>query len=175
MTEPRPIIKVLRYPDGQTVTCLEWDEDGAYLIVEHRIHREGAINGPHWHPDLTEKFTVVEGTMRFMVDGKETLAGPGSSLVISPRQIHQFWKVNKGLLVMLHEVRPPGNHWQMFELLHKLETEGKMNPRGIPWNPLWIGLVWASMDGYIAGPPKLLQQIVLGGLARLARLLGYKL
>ncbi|MDF2713256.1 MAG: hypothetical protein K0R28_181 [Paenibacillus sp.] len=175
MTEPRPIKSELRYPDGQTITCLAWDtdKDGEYLLVEHRMYRNGAINGPHWHPVLTEKFTIVQGTMLFRVDGNETVAGPGSTLVVSPNQVHQFWKESDGPLVMLHEIRPPGRHWQMFALIHKLECEGKMNQKGIPRNPLWLGAAWESMDGYIAGPPKLVQKIVLGGLARLARVFGY--
>ncbi|XID94524.1 cupin domain-containing protein [Paenibacillaceae bacterium WGS1546] len=176
MSETKPINQVLRYPDGQTVACVAWDtdSDGEYLLVEHRMFRKGAINGPHWHPVLKEKFTIEQGTMRFRVDGEDTLAGPGSTVVVAPNQMHQFWKENDGPLVMLHEIRPPGRHWEMFALIHKLEVEGKMNPQGIPRNPLWIGAAWGAMDGYIAGPPKLAQKIVLGGLARLARVFGYK-
>ncbi|GGD60771.1 cupin domain-containing protein [Paenibacillus nasutitermitis] len=173
--KPSHMNRVLLYPDGQTVTCLEGDEQGEYLLVEHRIYKNGAINGPHWHPVLTETFSVLQGTMQFKIDDKETMAGPGSTVVVSPKQVHQFWKVGGDPLVMLHEIRPPGNHWKMFELLCKLECEEKINRKGIPRNPLWLGALWGAMDGYIVGPPKFAQTIVLGGLARLAALFGNKI
>jgi quercetin dioxygenase-like cupin family protein len=122
---------VLIHPDGSAVTLVErGDELGEYLRVEHKINRKGAINGPHWHPVLSEMFTVRQGKMRFRVDGEETLMGPGGTISISPGQVHQFWNEGGDPLVALHEIRPPGLHWQMFALLHKLETEGRMNRKG---------------------------------------------
>ncbi|WP_199617675.1 cupin domain-containing protein [Paenibacillus alkalitolerans] len=176
MSNDYPNGSVLLYPDGQSVTCLERskDNDGEYLLVEHKIIRNGAINGPHWHPVLTETFTIKQGKMRFKVNGEETVLGPGEKLTIFPGQVHQFWNESDTTLVALHEIRPPGLHWQMFALIHKLECEGKLNGKGIPRNPLWLGLAWEAMEGYMAGPPKIAQDLVLGGLARLAKGFGYK-
>ncbi|WP_240644331.1 cupin domain-containing protein [Paenibacillus paeoniae] len=176
MTGIMPKNRELRYPDGRTIICKAWgrDQDGEYLLVEHRMTQKGAINGPHWHPVLTERFMVEQGTIHFKVDGEVMAAGPGSIVSVWPRQVHQFWKDDDELLVMRQEIRPPGNHWHMFELIHKLETEGLMNRKGLPRNPLWLGAAWASMDGYIAGPPKFVQKVLLGGLGRLAKALGYK-
>lgn len=175
MTNKLEDTTVLAYPNGQSVTWLEegLDERGAYLIVEHRIVRKGAVNGPHWHPELTERFAIREGRIRFERDGEEVTLGTGGELTILPGQVHQFWKEGDEPLVMLHEIRPPGKHWEMFVLIHKLETEGKTAASGIPRNPLWLGLAWETMDGYLKGPPILLQKLLLGGLARLARKLGY--
>jgi quercetin dioxygenase-like cupin family protein len=175
MRQHQPNPGVLVHPDGSTVTCLEWntDDQGEYLLVEHNISRNGAINGPHWHPSLTETFTIIQGTMRFRVDGKDIWAGPSERLTVTPGQVHQFWNESDGQMIMRHEIRPPGNHWQMFMLIHKLETEGKLNKKGIPSNPLWLGLAWKSMDGYIAGLPVTVQKVVMGGLARIANALGY--
>lgn len=52
--------------DGRTVTLLDssTDDQGQFLLVEHMIIQQGAMNGPHWHPVLQEKFTVKEGRMR---------------------------------------------------------------------------------------------------------------
>ena len=167
----------LVYPDGQAVTCLEQgtDRNGAYLIVEHKINRKGVVNGSHWHPNLTESFTVIEGKMRFVIDGEETVVGPGRKLTIAPGQVHQFWNESEGPLIAHHEIRPPGLHWQMFALIHKLECEGKLNRQGIPRNPLWLGLAWESMEGYLAGVPTIVQKLLFGGLARLAKAFGYSI
>lgn len=168
--------QVLRYPDGQSVVCLSRGKDdaGEFLTVEHTIIRNGAVNGPHWHPELQEQFIIKQGLIRFKVNGVESVLKPGDRITVNAGQVHQFSKEGESPLVMIHQIRPPGNHWKMFVLLHKLETEGKMNSKGIPRNPLWLGVAWDSMDGYLAGPPKLLQKILFGGLARLAKALGYR-
>lgn len=61
----------------------------------------------------------------------------------------------------------------MFELWHRLDRQGKTLGPGIPKNPLWLGVLWERQDGYIAGLPPAAQRLVLGGLARLARAVGY--
>ncbi|WP_408010035.1 hypothetical protein ACJROX_07020 [Pseudalkalibacillus sp. A8] len=71
----RTMEQVLVHPDGTTITLLDQgtDEQGEYLIVEHLVIKRGTMNGPHWHPVLTESFTVKEGMMGFIVDGTEQL------------------------------------------------------------------------------------------------------
>lgn len=167
----------LVHPDGRSITMLEnsIDEKGRFLILEHRMLRQGPINGPHWHPKLEETFTVIEGKMRFIVDGKESIIEVGESITVWPRQVHQFWNISKEHLVARHEIRPPGLHWEMFVLVHKLECEGKMSKKGIPRNPFWLGVAWECIDGYLYGPPRILQIVFLGGLAKLARLFGYRI
>jgi hypothetical protein len=133
------------------------------------------MNGPHWHPVLTESFTVKEGRMHFLVDGQEKILEPEGQITIYPNQVHQFWNIGEERLVVLHEIRPPGLHRNMFELVQKLEKEGKMNRKGIPLNPLWLGLAWKCIDGYIDGPPLIVQKVFLGVLARLAKAFGYRI
>lgn len=110
--------------------------------------------------------------MRFRIDGRRRTLGAGETLAITPRQVHQFRNAG-GRLVCVHEVRPPGRHRAMFELWHRLDRQGKTLGPGIPKNPLWLGVLWERQDGYIAGLPPVAQRLVLGGLARLARAVGY--
>lgn len=168
--------KRLDHTDGTIITLLEQGDDnqGEYLIIEHAVVKPGAMNGPHWHPILTESFTVKEGKMRFMVDGKEQILGPGQHIKIHPGQVHQFWNESKDRLIAIHEIRPPGNHWNMFRLIHKLAEKNSLNSKGVPRNPLWLGMAWECIDGYLAGPPIFLQKAVFGGLARLAHAIGYR-
>jgi hypothetical protein len=116
---------------------------------------------------------VEEGRMRFRVDGREFILGTGEGVTVHPRQVHRFWNESEGRLVLMHEVRPPGRHREMFELWHRLDLEGKTNRQGVPTSPLAIGLLWELQDGYLAGAPPVAQRLVFGGLARLARRIGY--
>ncbi|MDF2962993.1 MAG: hypothetical protein K0S39_4728 [Paenibacillus sp.] len=113
--------------------------------------------------------------MHFLVDGQEKILEPEGQITIYPNQVHQFWNIGEERLVVLHEIRPPGLHRNMFELVQKLEKEGKMNRKGIPLNPLWLGLAWKCIDGYIDGPPLIVQKVFLGVLARLAKAFGYRI
>lgn len=148
------------------------DEGGAYLLMRHVEPRPGQLAGAHWHPVLRETWRVEEGRMRFRVGGREGEIQAGEEVTALPREVHEFWNAGEGPLVVAHEIRPPGRHRAMFELWHRLDGAGKTNRQGVPRNPLWLGLLWERMDGYIAGPPAAVQRIVFGGLARLARLFG---
>ena len=167
---------MLMHRDGHSVRFLEEgvDEGGKYLRIEHAWPRPGPMAGPHWHPVLAETFAVREGRMRFRVDRREFVLGPGETVTVRPRELHRFWNEGEGRLVVVHEVRPPLRHRAMFELWHRLDLEGKTNRRGVPTNPLALGLLWERQDGYVSGLPASVQTLVFGGLARLARLVGYE-
>jgi mannose-6-phosphate isomerase-like protein (cupin superfamily) len=166
----------LVHRDGHRVAFLEegTDERGEYLVIEHVWTRPGMMAGPHWHPVLTETFRVLEGTMRFRIDGREFVLGPGEGFTVRPGEVHRFWNEGEGRLRVIHEVRPPGHHREMFELWHRLDLAGKTNRQGVPKDPLALGLLWELQDGYLAGGPASIQRFVFGGLARLARLTGYE-
>jgi len=166
----------LVHRDGHSVAFLEEGKDdrGEYLVIEHVWTRPGPMAGPHWHPVLTETFRVREGRMRFRVDGREFVRGPGEGVTVSPGEVHRFWNEGVGRLRVVHEVRPPGHHREMFELWHRLDLAGKTSQQGVPVNPLALALLWELQDGYLAGVPPSLQRLVLGGLASLARFTGYE-
>ncbi|WP_240763117.1 cupin domain-containing protein [Paenibacillus thalictri] len=145
------------------------------MRIEHQVPRQGVMNAPHWHPVLTESFEVKQGLMQFHVDGVENVLGSGERITIYPKQVHHFSNVGEVPLIGVHEIRPPGLHWEMFALHHKLECEGKLNPSGVPYNPLWLGVIWKYGDGYLASPPAVVQKVVLGGLAHLAKVFGYRI
>jgi mannose-6-phosphate isomerase-like protein (cupin superfamily) len=165
----------LVHRDGHRVRILGegTDEAGRFLRIEHVWTRPGPMAGPHWHPVLTESFAIEEGRMRFRVDGRDFSLGPGEGVTVRPRQVHRFWNESEGRLVLMHEVRPPERHREMFELWHRLDLEGKTNRQGVPKSPLAIGLLWELQDGYVAGVPAVAQRLIFGGLARLARRIDY--
>src|SRR5918998_3193528 len=148
--------------DGHRVAFLEEgrDERGEYLVIEHVWTRPGMMAGPHWHPALTETFRVREGRMRFRVDGRELVLGPGEGVTVAPGEVHRFWNEGLGPLRVVHDVRPPGHHREMFELWHRLDLAGKTNRRDVPKDPLALGLLWELQEGYLAGVPACLQRLV---------------
>lgn len=166
--------QVLTFRNGHRVTLMDQgtDDRGPYLRLRHDLPEPGRQAGPHWHPALSEEWTVRRGAVRFRVDGRDILAGPGDTVTAPARAVHEFHNETRDT-VMDHEIRPPLRHWQMFTLWSVLDEAGATTGSGIPRNPLALALLWELQDGYLAGPPPALQRIVFGGLAAIARRTGY--
>ncbi|WP_069164398.1 cupin domain-containing protein [Nocardia altamirensis] len=165
----------LTFRNGHQVTLVArgTDERGPYLRLCHTLPKAERQAGPHWHPELTEWFTIRQGRARFKIDGVETIANPGDTMTAPAGAVHEFWTEAPNTLFD-HEIRPPLRHWEMFQLWHKLDVAGKTTRSRLPRNPLALALLWDYQDGYLGGVPRWAQHLVLGGLARLATLLGYR-
>ncbi|WP_039801760.1 cupin domain-containing protein [Nocardia araoensis] len=166
---------VLHFRNGHRVTLVDQgvDDRGAYLRLRHHLPTPGREAGPHWHPELTESWTVRHGQARFRIDGAETIAVQGDAAHAKAGAVHEFWTEAPDT-VLDHEIRPPLRHWQMFQLWQALDAAGTTTRAGVPRNPLALALLWKYQDGYIAYVPLWLQRLFLGGLARLAHRTGYE-
>lgn len=165
----------LIFRNGHRVTRLAegTDDDGPFLRLEHRIPRPQRQAGSHWHPVLAERWTVQQGRVCFRIAGTDIDAGPGETVAAEAGQVHRFRTVSPEV-VLVHEIRPPLRHWQMFQLWQGLDAAGRTTRNRVPRNPLAVALLWKYQDGYLAGVPAVVQRIVLGGLAALARATGYE-
>ncbi|GGL03918.1 cupin domain-containing protein [Nocardia jinanensis] len=166
--------RVITFRNGHRVTVLDegTDIDGPYLRLRHELPAPGRQAGPHWHPVLTEAWTVRQGALAFRIDGREITAGPGDTVRAAARTVHEF-RSEAPDTVLDHEIRPPLRHLEMFTLWSALDRAGATTRSGVPRNPLALALLWEMQDGYLAGIPARLQRTVLGGLAAIARRTGY--
>lgn len=165
---------VRTFRNGHRITLIDQgtDDRGPYLRLRHDLPEPGRQAGPHWHPRLTEKWTVRRGAVRFRIDGVETLARPGDTVTAPARAVHEFHTETRDT-VLDHEIWPPRQHWQMFVLWSTLDQAGATTKSGMPRNPLALALLWELQDGYLAVIPPCLQRMVFGGLAAIARRTGY--
>jgi mannose-6-phosphate isomerase-like protein (cupin superfamily) len=89
------------------------DSGGSLFAIEHRGLGKG---GPpeHFHLYQDEWFYVLEGEVRFRVDGKETLVRPGES-VLGPRRVpHCFAGTGEKPARMLITFTPAGKMEEFF-------------------------------------------------------------
>ena len=65
---------------------------------------------------------------------------------------------------------------RVFETLAGLAREGKTNRAGVPKNPLRLALLLREFEAeiYFVRPPLAIQRVILGALAFIGRLLGYR-
>jgi mannose-6-phosphate isomerase-like protein (cupin superfamily) len=75
---------------GERITILEADPGGDVLVWELLLAPGGRVPSSHAHPGQVERFTVLEGRMRFRVGRRRLLAGPGDTVVVAPGTVHHF-------------------------------------------------------------------------------------
>lgn len=160
------------------------NSDGRHWEIELFIPAyKGKIAVAHFHPRLTERFEILEGQARYVVDGQELDAGPGDVITIPPgtAHIHPWSNSAEGLHLRqvseLDRADPAAlaKFDAMIETLFGLAQDGKVTKEGQPY-PLQFAVIARSIqpEGYFAGMPIPLQRLVVGALAGLGRLLGYK-
>lgn len=88
---------------GEQITIREAQPDGPALIWELLLAPGGRVPASHAHPRQEERFTVVEGRMRFRVGWRRVVAEPGDTVVVPPGTAHHF--ANPGPVPARVEVR----------------------------------------------------------------------
>jgi quercetin dioxygenase-like cupin family protein len=66
----------------------------------------GPIDIPHVHPRMRETFEVIDGEMRFVVDGHDHVLAAGSTLIAEPGTVHAFQNVSGRAVHMISRFEP---------------------------------------------------------------------
>ena len=75
--------------------------------------RPGHRAAEHIHPNMEERFQVLEGRAAFAVDGIEVVATPGEVVVARPGSRHLAWNPTDAPVRLKVEMRP-GLRWAEF-------------------------------------------------------------
>ena len=148
---------------------------GELLVVEGFIKPGGAVTGEHVHPAIGEWFTVVRGRVGFRIDGRESIAEPGQRLHVPAGTAHDWWNAGEEEAQVIAEIRPGARFEEMAINLFSLAQDGKTNQKGMP-NLLQAAIFAREFSDvlYFTKPPLLVQRLLFGGLAAIARLFGYR-
>jgi quercetin dioxygenase-like cupin family protein len=97
--------RVLHNPrSGERIVIRRSD---AELLEFDVFLRPGAhVPGGHIHPEQEERFTVLEGQVRFRVDGRETVTAPGAQVTVASGTRHWFGNAGPTPAHVRVEVRP---------------------------------------------------------------------
>lgn len=152
------------------------DTDGRYLQSETRVEPGGGVSVAHRHPQLTERFEVIEGELTLQLDGQTRTLTAGEQLTIAPGAAHHYANRSQADAVFRCEVWPAARFEAMVVTLFALGMEGRTDAKGQP-TPLQLAVL---LDEYgddvmeLAGPPRWLQRIAIPLLARLGRARGLR-
>jgi quercetin dioxygenase-like cupin family protein len=148
---------------------------GELLVVDLYVQPGGAVMGEHVHSGIEERFTVLRGQVGFRLSGREAVAALGEKLIAPAGMPHDWWNAGPEEALVRIEIRPAARFEAMILNAFGLAQEGKVNRKGMP-NLLQLAVFAREFDDVIrfTHPPRVVQRVLFGLLAPIARLLGYK-
>jgi mannose-6-phosphate isomerase-like protein (cupin superfamily) len=151
------------------------DTGGEAVVLETFVKPDGFVAAAHVHPYQEERFVILDGSVGFVLGGKEFVAGPGEKLTVPTGTPHRFWNAGEEEARFVCEVRPALQFEQLIETMFALASDGKTNSRGLP-NPLRLAVIAnATFDTVrLPFPPAWMQRLGLAMGAPVGRLLGYE-
>ena len=159
---------------GETITFRRTARDtGGALLRFEDVQRPGA-KGPvlHLHARQEERLAVLAGTMRVIVGTQERELRAGEEVSIPPGVPHRWWNGGDAPLRIENDFRPALAMERFFETIFGLARDGKTDADGVP-SLLQLALL-TEYEIFLAKPPVPVQRLVLGLLAPLAHLRGYR-
>jgi quercetin dioxygenase-like cupin family protein len=160
----------------RAVVLVGTEESGGELLVSDLYVRPGgAVMGEHVHPNIEESFTVVRGRLGYRLDGREGVAGPGQRLHVPHGSAHDWWNAGEEEANVVVEISPAARLEEMILNAFGLAQDGKTDAKGKP-RLLQLVLFAREYQDVIVftKPPRMVQKILFGVLAPIARLLGYR-
>jgi quercetin dioxygenase-like cupin family protein len=150
-----------------------FSREGPVLRVE--VWAEPGSSVPdHFHPQVEERWEVVEGEVTFSVAGDERRAGPGDKLVARAGIRHSFKNTGSEPAYLHVEVEPPAMLQEFLEEAAELNRTGGFTERGIPKSPRALVQAADFTQRYrdtavLTFPPPAIQRVLFPTLARVAR------
>lgn len=151
------------------------DSGGELLVTEVYVRPGGAVVGEHIHPAIEETFEVVSGRLSLRIDGRESIAQPGQRLHVPAGTAHDWWNAGDEEAHVVVEIKPGERFEEMAVNLFGLAQDGKTGAKGMP--NLLQGAIFAREFSdvlYFTKPPLVVQRLLFGALAAIARAFGYR-
>ena len=106
---------VVNAATGERVTFVRTaaDTGGELLELELVWPRPGQRAPAHVHPEMEERYEVVEGTAAFRIAGEERRAGAGDVVNVPPGTVHLAWNPTDEPVRLKVQFRP-ALRWEEF-------------------------------------------------------------
>jgi quercetin dioxygenase-like cupin family protein len=108
---------------------------GALLSFDLYLPPGGHVPANHVHPIQEERFTVIEGLMRFRLGRQTILARPGDTVLIPPGKAHWFGAAGAGAAHAYVEARPALRMEEFFAENEALSLAGRLGGTRLPRLP----------------------------------------
>src|SRR5215204_521587 len=154
---------------------LPWQNPQGRAVAELRALPGARVLGEHLHPSLHERFTVVQGELTVVRDGRRSTLRADESADIEPGRWHDWWNEAEADAIVRVEVTPGERFVHLIETTFGLARDGHVNAKGMP-HPLQLALTSLEFSDIIVfrKPPPCVQRVVFAALAPIARRRGYR-
>ena len=161
---------------GEKITFIQTaaETNGALLELELELTPDGHVPGAHQHPEQTETFHVLEGTMKFRLGLKTIVAEAGGTVEVPPGATHKFVNAGEGVARARVEVTPALKMAELLETTVQLAEEGKTNRKGMP-KPVHLALFVRAFEREVRAPfpPPFMVNALLAPFAHVGRRRGH--
>jgi quercetin dioxygenase-like cupin family protein len=161
---------------GEELTFLQTaaSTNGEYVEIVAVVQPGGFVAAAHVHPNQSETFTAIEGTLDLRVGRTRVRLERGESAVVEAGTAHKFWNAGDEP-VMFHCVVSPALQFEsLIESMFALARDGKTNRKGMP-NPVRMAAIARAHRDVIRLPgiPAWLQDLATLSAMPLAYIAGY--
>ena len=145
--------------------------DGENLIVDCLIKAGGALP-PHRHPRQVERWSVLDGQVRFRLGGQERLIeAADGEMVVTPDTAHGLANVSGQEAHLRCRVEPALRLQAFLEESAEAARKGLFTPRGLPrglGGARWVASFLERYRGetVFLSPPQAVQRALIALLAR---------
>ena len=158
---------------GEHITIRAAEGGESVLEWELVLAPGGRVPSSHAHPEQEERFTVLEGRMRFRVGGRRITAGPGQTVTVPPGTVHHFANVSDRPARITVRTAPALSMHALLATAAALAREQHAAGRRLP-SPVALALFMRDFEREVRAPylPSALVRAVIRPAAWLARLSG---
>ncbi len=149
--------------------------NGELLEMEAHYPAKSELPPEHYHPYQEERFQILNGTIRAIIDGQENLYQHGQEFTIPPGTPHAMHNVSSEEGRVIWQTRPAMKTEFFHETIRKLSQDGHLSTHERP-SMLQLAVIFREYkdEFRLKKPPYLVQSILFGILAPFGRLRGYK-
>lgn len=149
------------------------ESGGEVLAWELWLAPGGRVPNGHVHPGQEERFTVVQGRLRFRIGRRRRIVGPGQTVTVPSGAPHYFANAGPAEAFVLVETRPAMQMQELLEVAADLSRDQYGRPRRLP-HPVDLFLFMDEFRSEVQAPylPGRLVRLVVRAVARLAALTG---
>ena len=108
--------------DLMTIKARQPDTGGAFSVIEMTVAPGSEGPHEHHHPDFEESFYVIEGDLRFTVDGRSVPAPRGTFLVVPRGATHGYANPGDSPVRVLVLISPPGFEQHFIDMGEPVDT-----------------------------------------------------
>lgn len=143
-----------------------FSHEGDDLIVDIRVAPGG--DGPlHFHPSIEERWTLIDGCVRFRVGRERLIPDPGVELVVSPGVKHSFKNVGDAEARVRAVVSPASEMQGFLEKAAELARAGYYTRHGLITGPKAAMRMAEFIERYrddavMLWPPRFVQSLLVG-------------